>query len=92
MLASSDPVGRLGWVAQGLYGEKSTWRGASLAVAVQRKAMLVGLGGRERHRLGVGAGLDLVALGDEHPRRPVIPTGRAGSLFNKLKNWYRGEF
>lgn len=28
----------------------------------------------------------------EHPRRPVIPAGRAVGLFNKLKNWYRGEF
>ena len=36
MLASSDPVGRLGWVAQGLYGEKSTWRGGSLAAAYRR--------------------------------------------------------
>ena len=36
MLASSDPVGRFGWVAQGLYGEKSTWRGASLAAAYRR--------------------------------------------------------
>ena len=36
MLASSDPVGRLGWVAQGLYGEKSTWRGGSVAAAYRR--------------------------------------------------------
>ena len=36
MVASSDPVGRFGWVAQGLYGEKSTWRGGSLAAAYRR--------------------------------------------------------
>lgn len=36
MLASSDPVGRFGWVAQGLYGERSTWRGGSLAAAWRR--------------------------------------------------------
>lgn len=33
MLSSTDPVGQFGWVAQGLYGEQSTWRGASLATA-----------------------------------------------------------
>lgn len=29
-LASSDPVGRLGWLAQGAYGDRGTWRGGSL--------------------------------------------------------------
>ena len=39
-----------------------------------------------------GVGLLLMGSQIEHPRRPSIPTGRAGSLFKKLKNWYRGEF
>ena len=28
----------------------------------------------------------------EHPRRPSLPTGKAGSWFKKIQNWYRGEF
>jgi cell division protein FtsA len=40
-----------------------------------------------------GVGLLLMGSQIEHPRRSsVIPTGRAGSFFNKIKNWYRGEF
>ena len=39
-----------------------------------------------------GVGLLLMGSQIEHPRRPVIPAGRAVGLFNKLKNWYRGEF
>ena len=39
-----------------------------------------------------GVGLLLMGSQIEHPRRPVIPTGRAGSFFKKLKEWYRGEF
>jgi len=54
---------------------------------------VTGLGevvGNPVHATGVG--LLLMGSQIEHPRRPVIPTGRAGSFFNKLKNWYRGEF
>ena len=39
-----------------------------------------------------GVGLLLWGSQIEHPRRPSIPTGRAGTFFNKLRNWYRGEF
>jgi len=28
----------------------------------------------------------------EHPRRPVLPPGRVGTVWSRLKNWYRGEF
>src|SRR3546814_5383482 len=38
-----------------------------------------------------GVGLLLMGSQIDHPRRPVIPTGRAGSLLNKLKTWYRGD-
>jgi cell division protein FtsA len=54
---------------------------------------VTGLGevvGNPVHATGVG--LLLMGSQIEHPRRPVIPTGRAGSFFYKLKNWYRGEF
>ncbi|HEX6533302.1 MAG TPA: hypothetical protein VF041_01825 [Gemmatimonadaceae bacterium] len=33
MLAGLDPVGRLTWVAQGMYGDRGTWRGASAGAA-----------------------------------------------------------
>jgi cell division protein FtsA len=39
-----------------------------------------------------GVGLLLMGSQIEHPRRPVIPSGRAGSFLKKLKDWYRGEF
>jgi cell division protein FtsA len=39
-----------------------------------------------------GVGLLLMGSQIEHPRRPVIPTGRAGSFFKRIKEWYRGEF
>ena len=39
-----------------------------------------------------GVGLLLMGSQIEHPRRPSLPLGKTGSLFNKLKNWYRGEF
>ena len=32
-LASSDPVGRLTWVLQGVYGERELWRGGAFAAA-----------------------------------------------------------
>ena len=33
MMAGTDPVGRLTWTATGLYGDRGTWRGASLGGA-----------------------------------------------------------
>jgi cell division protein FtsA len=54
---------------------------------------VTGLGevvGNPVHATGVG--LLLMGSQIEHPRRPSLPTGRAGSVFNKLKNWFRGEF
>ena len=39
-----------------------------------------------------GVGLLLMGSQIEHPRRPSLPTGKAGSWFKKLQNWYRGEF
>lgn len=33
MMAGTDPVGRLTWAATGVYGDRGTWRGASLAGA-----------------------------------------------------------
>jgi hypothetical protein len=32
-LASGDPIGRLTWVLQGVYGERELWRGGALGVA-----------------------------------------------------------
>ena len=54
---------------------------------------VTGLGevvGNPVHATGVG----LLLWGSqlEHPHRPRINTGKAGTLFAKLKNWYRGEF
>jgi cell division protein FtsA len=54
---------------------------------------VTGLGevvGNPVHATGVG--LLLMGSQIEHPRRPSLPTGRAGSMFNKLKTWFRGEF
>jgi cell division protein FtsA len=54
---------------------------------------VTGLGevvGNPVHATGVG--LLLMGSQIENPRRPTIVTGRAGSLFNRLKSWYRGEF
>jgi cell division protein FtsA len=54
---------------------------------------VTGLGevvGNPVHATGVG--LLLMGSQIENPRRPVLPTGRAGTFFNKLRNWYRGEF
>ena len=54
---------------------------------------VTGLGevvGNPVHATGVG--LLLMGSQIENPRRPVIPTARAESFFNKIKNWYRGEF
>ncbi len=39
-----------------------------------------------------GVGLLLWGSQIEHPRRPVVPTGRVGSLITKVRTWYRGEF
>ena len=33
MLAGTDPVGRFTWIAQGMYGDRGSWRGGSLAAA-----------------------------------------------------------
>jgi len=57
---------------------------------------VTGLGevvGNPVHATGVG--LLLMGSQQEQPRRtrPLLPDGgRAGSLFGKLKDWYRGEF
>ncbi|WP_222565112.1 cell division protein FtsA [Novilysobacter antarcticus] len=54
---------------------------------------VTGLGevvGNPVHATGVG--LLLMGSQFENPRRPVINTGRAGSLFNKLKSWYSDHF
>ncbi|HEY2345265.1 MAG TPA: cell division protein FtsA [Xanthomonadaceae bacterium] len=39
-----------------------------------------------------GVGLLLWGSQIEHPRRPVVPTGKVGSMFSKMRNWYRGQF
>jgi cell division protein FtsA len=54
---------------------------------------VTGLGevvGNPVHATGVG--LLLWGSQVEHPHRPRINTGKAGTLFTKLRNWYRGEF
>ena len=42
--------------------------------------------------LATGVGLLLYGSQLEHPNRPRINTGKAGTLFTKLRTWYRGEF
>jgi cell division protein FtsA len=39
-----------------------------------------------------GVGLLLWGSQIEHPRRPSLSTGKAGSFISRLKTWYRGEF
>jgi cell division protein FtsA len=39
-----------------------------------------------------GVGLLLWGSAIEHPRRPSLAAGKAGTFISKLKNWYRGEF
>ncbi|HMB56340.1 MAG TPA: cell division protein FtsA [Arenimonas sp.] len=54
---------------------------------------VTGLGevvGNPVHATGVG--LLLWGSQVEHPHRPRINTGKAGTFFTKLRNWYRGEF
>ena len=54
---------------------------------------VTGLGevvGNPVHATGVG--LLLMGSQIEHPRRPVLPAGRAGSFFKKVKDWYKGAF
>ena len=41
-LTGTDPVGRLTWVAQGRYGDRGTWRGASLGAAWRGTRPLIG--------------------------------------------------
>jgi cell division protein FtsA len=39
-----------------------------------------------------GVGLLLWGSQIEHPRRPSLAAGKAGSFLSRLKTWYRGEF
>jgi cell division protein FtsA len=39
-----------------------------------------------------GVGLLLMGSQIENPRRPSLPTGKAGSLLKKVSTWFRGEF
>ncbi len=39
-----------------------------------------------------GVGLLLWGSAIEHPRRPSLAAGKAGSFLSRLKTWYRGEF
>ena len=39
-----------------------------------------------------GVGLLLWGAQVEHPRRSLLPTARVGGVFNRLRNWFRGEF
>jgi hypothetical protein len=36
LVAGTDPVGRLGWTAQGVYGDRSSWRGGALGAEWRR--------------------------------------------------------
>ena len=54
---------------------------------------VTGLGevvGNPVHATGVG--LLLWGSAIEHPRRPSLASGKAGSFLSRIKNWYRGEF
>jgi len=39
-----------------------------------------------------GVGLLLWGSRIEHPRRPSRPPGRVGGIWQRVRNWYRGEF
>ncbi len=39
-----------------------------------------------------GVGLLLWGSQIENPRRPTLSAGKAGTIWTKFKNWYRGEF
>jgi len=54
---------------------------------------VAGLGevvGNPVHATGVG--LLLWGSKIENPRRPSLPPGKVGTFWQKLRNWYRGEF
>lgn len=64
-----------------------------MPVRVGNPQHVTGLGevvGNPLHASGVG--LLLWGAQIENPRRPVLPPGRVGTLWSRLRNWYRGEF
>ena len=68
-------------------------RGAHSDGDVGYNRCVSGLGevvGNPVHATGVG--LLLWGSQIEHPRRPVVPTGKVGTWVSKVRNWYRGEF
>jgi hypothetical protein len=85
-LASTDPVGRLGWVLQGALGDRKTWRGVSLSAAwrgwpVEVDGQVFGTwdNGAEYHGLALSA--ELPAAGSWHidRYRLGVSAGRLGS-------------
>ncbi|HEY9450434.1 MAG TPA: hypothetical protein VIQ60_11855, partial [Gemmatimonadaceae bacterium] len=42
VVAGTDPIGRLTWVAQGIYGDRGTWRGGALGGAWRGALPLIG--------------------------------------------------
>ena len=70
-MAGTDPVGRLTWVAQGIYGDRGSWRGGSLGAAWRGTRPLIGASifysedhsSRQHGGFAAPAALDLDYLG-----------------------------
>lgn len=70
-VAGTDPVGRLTWVAQGIYGDRGSWRGGSLGAAWRGTRPLIGASlfyaedhaSRQHGGFAAPAALDLDYLG-----------------------------
>ncbi|HKV50361.1 MAG TPA: hypothetical protein VJO52_04100 [Gemmatimonadaceae bacterium] len=72
IVAGTDPVGRLTWAATGLYGDRGTWRGASLGgawrgwpVAIAAEGFFADERPSEQHGLSAPAYLDAQYIGGD---------------------------
>jgi len=85
-LASTDPVGRFGWMLQGALGDRRTWRGVSLGAAwrgwpVEIDGQVFGTwdNGTEYHGLAFSAGLPAAGSWHVDDYRLGLSAGRLGA-------------
>jgi hypothetical protein len=84
-LASSDPVGRLGWILQGALGDRDTWRGVSIGAAwrgwpVEVDGQVFGTwdNGAEYHGLAFAASVPAAGSWHTDEYRLGLSAGRLG--------------
>ena len=71
--AGTDPIGRYTWLAQGMIGERSAWRGLSLAASVRRwRPSIEGELFTTAQRPGAGGGSDFTS--------PALDASYAGGV------------